>query len=58
MANSSRINIKLQSTAEGSSYNITTTKNSRNTTDKIQIKKYDPTVRKHVIFKETSKVNK
>jgi large subunit ribosomal protein L33 len=58
MANSSRITIKLQSTAEGSSYFITSEKNTRNTTEKIQIKKFDPTVRQHVIFKETSKASK
>jgi large subunit ribosomal protein L33 len=29
-----------------------TTKNKTNTRERIEIKKYDPVVRKHVIFKE------
>jgi len=32
-----------------------TTKNTQNTTEKISLKKYDPVVRKHVIFTETKK---
>ena len=32
--------------------NYTTDKNKRTTPDKIEIKKYDPVVRKHVIYKE------
>jgi large subunit ribosomal protein L33 len=32
-----------------------TTKNSMNTPDKLSLKKYDPVLRKHVIFKETGK---
>ena len=35
-----------------SSYRTTTTKNPRNTTERLAIKKYDPTIRMHVIFKE------
>ena len=46
-----RIIIKMKSTE--SAYTYTTTKNKRNTPDRIQLKKYDPVVRKHVIFKET-----
>ena len=42
--------IKLRSTE--SPYTYTTMKNKRNTPDRIQIKKYDPVVRKHVLFKE------
>ena len=30
----------------------TTTKNKKNTPDKFEFKKYDPIVRKHVVFKE------
>ena len=33
--------------------NYTTTKNKRTTPDKIEIKKFDPKARKHVIYKET-----
>jgi large subunit ribosomal protein L33 len=46
-----REKIKLVSTA-GTGYFYTTTKNKRTQTDKMEIKKYDPVVRKHVIFKE------
>ena len=52
MAKSATIQIKLQSTA-GTGYFYTTTKNPRTMTEKLQLKKYDPKVRKHVIFKET-----
>ncbi len=44
--------IILESTA-GTGYRYTTTKNKRNNPGRIEIKKYDPVVRKHVIFKET-----
>lgn len=43
--------IKLVSTA-GTGHFYTTTKNKRNTPDKFEFKKYDPVVRKHVIYKE------
>ncbi|HHL18540.1 MAG TPA: 50S ribosomal protein L33 [Thiothrix sp.] len=46
-----RDKIKLVSTA-GTGYFYTTTKNKRTQTDKMEIKKYDPVVRKHVMFKE------
>jgi len=45
-----RDKIKLKSTE--SPYYYTTTKNRRTTTDKLQFMKYDPVVRKHVLFKE------
>lgn len=45
------IKIKLESTA-GTGYYLTTTKNPRNHPEKLELKKYDPVVRKHVIFKE------
>ena len=43
--------IKLKSTA-GTGYTYVTNKNKVNTRDRIELKKYDPIVRKHVIFKE------
>ena len=43
--------IKLVSSA-GTGYYYTTTKNKRTMTEKLELKKYDPVVRKHVIFKE------
>jgi large subunit ribosomal protein L33 len=43
--------ISLVSSA-GTGHFYTTDKNKRTTPDKIEIKKYDPVVRKHVIYKE------
>jgi large subunit ribosomal protein L33 len=36
----------------GTGHFYTTDKNKRTTPDKIEIKKFDPRVRKHVIYKE------
>ncbi|MAT57963.1 MAG: 50S ribosomal protein L33 [Melioribacteraceae bacterium] len=44
--------IILESTA-GTGYRYTTKKNKRNHPARVEFKKYDPVVRKHVIFKET-----
>ncbi|MDQ2694964.1 MAG: 50S ribosomal protein L33 [Pseudomonadota bacterium] len=46
-----RDKIKLISTAD-TGYFYTTTKNKRTTPGKLEFRKYDPVVRKHVIFKE------
>jgi len=46
-----RDKIKLVSSA-GTGHYYTTTKNKRTVTDKIEMSKYDPVVRKHVIYKE------
>ena len=46
-----RDKIKLVSSA-GTGHFYTTTKNKRTTPDKLEMKKYDPVVRKHVIYKE------
>lgn len=47
-----REKIKLESTA-GTGHYYVTTKNKTNTPDKLEFKKYDPVVRKHVPYKET-----
>jgi large subunit ribosomal protein L33 len=47
-----RDKIRLVSSA-GTGFFYTTDKNKRNTPDKLEFKKYDPKVRKHVMFKET-----
>ncbi|HLR14101.1 MAG TPA: 50S ribosomal protein L33 [Burkholderiaceae bacterium] len=47
-----REKIKLESSA-GTGHFYTTTKNKRNTPDKLVMKKFDPVVRKHVEYKET-----
>jgi len=52
MAKPVTVQIKLESTA-GTGYFYVTRKNPRNLTEKLQIRKYDPVARKHVIFKET-----
>ena len=46
-----REKIKLVSTA-GTGHYYTTTKNRRNTPEKLELRKYDPVVRRHVIYKE------
>ena len=46
-----RDKIKLVSSA-GTGHFYTTTKNKRTTPNKMEIKKYDPVVRKHVLYKE------
>ena len=43
--------IRLVSSA-GIGHFYTTDKNKRTTPDKIEIKKFDPVVRKHVMYKE------
>ena len=47
-----REKVKLESSA-GTGHFYTTTKNKRTTTEKIEMKKFDPMARKHVIYKET-----
>ena len=46
-----REKMKLVSTA-GTGHYYTTDKNKSTTPDKIEIKKFDPVARKHVIYKE------
>jgi len=51
MAKANSIQIKLVSSADTGYYYIAR-KNPRTLTDKIEVRKYDPVARKHVIFKE------
>jgi large subunit ribosomal protein L33 len=51
MAKSKRGLIKLKSSESDTYYY--SQKNSLNTTERIELKKYDPVLRKHVPFKET-----
>ncbi len=51
MAKASTIVIKMESTA-GTGYFYVAKKNPRTLTEKMEKRKYDPVVRKHVIFKE------
>lgn len=50
MASKSREIIKLKSSESKDVY--WTTKNKKTTTGRLELKKYDPTLRKHVIYKE------
>ncbi|HSG64904.1 MAG TPA: 50S ribosomal protein L33 [Gammaproteobacteria bacterium] len=47
-----REKIRLMSSA-GTGHYYTTTKNKRLHPEKMEVRKYDPTIRKHVIYKET-----
>ena len=47
-----REKIKLESSA-GTGHFYTTTKNKKTTPGKMEIKKFDPVARKHVLYKET-----
>jgi large subunit ribosomal protein L33 len=47
-----REKIKLLSSANTGHF-YTTTKNTRLHPDKMEVKKFDPKVRKHVVYKET-----
>jgi large subunit ribosomal protein L33 len=45
------IKVKMKSTESADFY--TTTKNPRNHPEKMELKKFDSVLRKHVLFKET-----
>jgi large subunit ribosomal protein L33 len=51
MAKTNTIQIRLVSTAD-TGYFYVTKKNARAQTGKMEMRKYDPVVRKHVTFKE------
>ncbi|MFW5801087.1 MAG: 50S ribosomal protein L33 [Spirochaeta sp.] len=46
--------VRLKSTESGHCYY--TTKNKRNLPDKLEFNKYDPVIRKHVLYRESGKV--
>jgi len=51
MAKTSTVQIKLVSSAD-TGYFYVTKKNPRTKTNKLELKKFDPVARKHVVFKE------
>jgi large subunit ribosomal protein L33 len=51
MAKQATIMIKLVSTADTGHFYVTR-KNPRTSTEKLELKKYDPVARKHVLYKE------
>ena len=50
--NSKRTIIQLESSA-GTGYRYTFTKSKKNHPGRVEYKKFDPVIKKHVIFKET-----
>jgi large subunit ribosomal protein L33 len=51
MAKTASVLIRLISSA-GTGYFVVRAKNPRKKPEKLELKKYDPVVRKHVLFKE------
>jgi large subunit ribosomal protein L33 len=51
MAKAATTKIRLVS-AEGTGYFYVTKKNQRKKPEKLELKKYDPKARKHVVFRE------
>ncbi|HTZ77448.1 MAG TPA: 50S ribosomal protein L33 [Stellaceae bacterium] len=51
MAKTSSVLIKLVSSADTGFFYVTR-KNPRTKTEKLELKKYDPIAKKHVVFKE------
>lgn len=47
-----RIQVTLEHKSEQGSYRYYTTKNRRNTTERLELKKYSPITKKHEVFKE------
>ena len=47
-----RIIVTLEHRSEHGVYRYNTTKNRRNTVERLQLKKYSPITKKHEIFKE------
>ena len=45
-----RVTVKMSSTE--SSHRFTTTKNKRNNPGRLELKRYDPVLRRHVLYKE------
>jgi len=45
-----RVTVKLRSSESPYTYSVK--KNKQNTKERLELKKYDPVVRKHVTFKE------
>ena len=52
MAKPATVKIRLVSSAETGFFYVTK-KNPRTKTEKLELRKYDPVARKHVVFKES-----
>ncbi len=56
MAKSKEARSTIKLVSEASAHCYFSEKNRNNTKERISIRKYDPVVRKHVMYKEASKV--
>lgn len=52
MAKGNRVQVILECTEKPGSSRYVTTKNRRNTPDRLELKKYNPVLQKHTIHKE------
>ncbi|MDZ7716498.1 MAG: 50S ribosomal protein L33 [Balneolaceae bacterium] len=52
MAKGNRVQVILECTEKPGSSRYVTTKNRRNTPDRLELKKYNPVLKKHTIHKE------
>ena len=52
MAKGNRVQVILDCTEKPGSSRYVTTKNRRNTPDRLELKKYNPVLRKHTVHKE------
>lgn len=52
MAKGNRVQVILDCTEKPGSSRYVTTKNKRNTPDRLELRKYNPVLRKHTIHKE------
>jgi large subunit ribosomal protein L33 len=52
MAKGNRIQVILECTEKPGSSRYVTTKNRRNTPDRLEMKKYNPVLQKHTVHKE------
>ena len=53
MAKKSKIRTSIKMKSTESSFFYTTTKNKKNTSNRLELKKYDPILRKHVLYRES-----
>lgn len=52
MAKGNRVQVILECTEKPGTSRYVTTKNRRNTPDRLELKKYNPVLKKHTIHKE------
>jgi len=56
MAKSKEARSTIKMKSEASSHCYFTEKNKNNSKERLQLRKYDPTLRKHVMYKEAGKL--